>query len=79
MVLFLFSILTHIGLTVDFQALIHLGFVLTSLTLLLNGKLHISLLCYGLSLNCSLDGLLLFPYFLVIIVSKILRDIHRER
>jgi len=66
------------GATIDYQAILFLGTTLWSQSFLLHDNVVGCLVCYGLSLNCSLDALLFAPFLLYRIICKVVKDIYKE-
>lgn len=54
------TLYSQIVINIDFQSILFVGFTLWSQAFLLSDNLTGSLICYGISLNCSMDGLLFF-------------------
>lgn len=38
-----------------------------------------SMIAYGLSLNCSLDGLVIFPFMMTAMVQKVIKQMYKDR
>ena len=71
------SLLTIFEICLDYQAILFVGFTLCSQFFMIIDNLTGSLICYGISLSCSLDALLYFPFLLYRIIIKVTKQMYR--
>ena len=68
----------QVEMLIDFQGILFLGLNLWTQAFLLNDNVNASLICYGLSLNCSTDGMLIGPFIIYSVCCKVLKDIYKS-
>lgn len=68
---------THCGLTIDYPSILFLGTTLWCHSLLLTDSVTGCLLFFGLSLNCSLDALMVAPFLLYRVVCKTVKEVRK--
>mmetsp|Transcript_31267 Transcript_31267/g.47863 ORF Transcript_31267/g.47863 Transcript_31267/m.47863 type:complete len:192 (-) Transcript_31267:981-1556(-) len=64
---------------IDFQGILYCGFFLWMHAFMLRDNLVGALVCYGLSLNCSLDSLAFWPFVVYRVCGKLLKQLYREK
>ena len=62
----------------DYQAILFVGLNLYAQYFLLTDEITSTLFMYGLSLNCSLDGLIFLPFIFYRVVLKALKQMYRD-
>ena len=63
---------------IDYQGILYIGFTLWCHAFLAHDNITGSLICYGFVLNCSLDGILLWPFITYRVICKVLKEIYKN-
>lgn len=79
MTFFVLTIFTHLSIVVDFQALIFISCILISQLFILIEMIEVSVFFFGLSLNCSLDALLIMPVYIIFVIKKLMKRLYTSR